>query len=167
MKFIDLTGRKYCRLIVIGLSGKKNKTNHLLWTCKCVCGKLIECAGTSLNSGNTKSCGCLANELSSIRNHKHGDINSKEYRAWFNAKQRCTNPKNNRYKDWGGRNIKMCDRWLNSYENFLSDMGRAPTKRHSIDRINNDGDYEPSNCKWSTPYEQANNKRQYSIKTNI
>jgi hypothetical protein len=157
MRFIDLTGKKYTRLEVIGLSGNKNKTNHLLWYCRCDCGNTIECPGTSLNTGNTKSCGCLKPELLSLKNSTHRDIHSKEYKAWYNAKQRCTNIKNNHWVDYGGRGIIMCDRWLKSYENFLHDMGRAPTKKHSIDRIDNDGNYEPSNCRWTTSFEQSRN----------
>lgn len=90
----------------------------------------------------------------------HGESNkSKEWNAWASMMQRCHNPKNKRFYSHGGRGIKVCERWMDSYENFLKDMGRAPTEKHSLDRKDNDGNYEPSNCKWSTKKEQANNTR--------
>lgn len=90
----------------------------------------------------------------------HGESNkSKEWDAWSSMVQRCTNPNNKRYYSHGGRGITICDRWIKSFENFLSDMGRAPSKGHSLERKDNDGNYEPSNCKWATKIEQANNKR--------
>lgn len=91
----------------------------------------------------------------------HGDAKpiTKEYRTWRNVKSRCRRPGDSRYHRYGGRGIQMCDRWADSYVNFLSDMGRAPSKNHSIERIDNDGDYEPSNCKWATNEEQNKNKK--------
>lgn len=157
MNLIDLTGKKYGRLSIKGKSGLKNKTKHILWNCECDCGNTITAAGTDLKTGNTKSCGCLRLETSSL-NGTHRDIHTKEYRAWHNLKQRCFNPNNSHWDSYGGRGITVCDAWKNSYENFLNDMGRAPSSKHSIDRINNDGNYEPGNCRWATTLEQAYNK---------
>ena len=91
-------------------------------------------------------------------NYSHGLSGTLEYYAWQNMKRRCFNPNTKRYSDWGGRGITVCDRWLN-FENFLADMGLKPTPKHSIDRIDNDGDYSAENCKWSTKAEQQNNQR--------
>ena len=91
--------------------------------------------------------------------NRHGMTGTPEYRAWLHMKDRCFNPNNKQYLDWGGRGITVCDRWKNSFENFFADMGLKPTPKHSIDRIDNDGDYCPDNCRWSTSKDQNNNKR--------
>ena len=127
--------------------------------CKCDCGNEKIVMLTNLNNDSTKSCGCLNKELVSNRTKTHGDSGTPEHKTWKNMKRRCDYEKGSRWKHYGGRGIKVCDRWLNSYENFLKDMGRKPGPEYSIDRINVDGNYEPSNCKWSTPKEQSNNTR--------
>jgi hypothetical protein len=127
--------------------------------CKCDCGNEKVVILSNLNNGSTKSCGCLNKEVASNRLKKHGDSGSPEHKTWKAMKQRCDNPKGNRWMHYGGRGIKVCDRWINSYENFILDMGRKPGPEYSIDRINVDGNYEPSNCKWATPKEQSKKTR--------
>jgi hypothetical protein len=137
--------------------------------CRCVCENTIEVTINHLRSGKTKSCGCYRKNPLMNGNLKHketishsiGNKLSSEYMAWVNMKTRCYNPKFEGYKDYGGRTIpiEVCDRWINSFEHFLNDMGRKPSPEYSIDRINVDGNYEPSNCRWATPEQQANNKR--------
>jgi hypothetical protein len=166
MKFIDLTGRKYDRLTVIGLSGKKNKTNHYLWSCLCECGNIIEVAGTSLNTLNTRSCGCFRSEELTRTRSIHSDSNSVEHRLWRNIKDRCYNPNNSYYNCYGGRGITICDAWKNNYQAFIAYVGRKPPGMKSLDRINNDGNYEPGNVRWATDVQQATNKRATIFITN-
>jgi hypothetical protein len=113
--------------------------------------------------GNSTSCGCYRSELTVKRNTIHGhNVRGKrtgEYGAWCNIRERCGDPMNKDYHNYGGRGIKVCRRWLHSFEAFLADMGPKPTSRHQIDRINNNGNYKPGNCRWSTPIENAGNKR--------
>jgi hypothetical protein len=157
-KLIDISGKTFERLTVVGLSHlDKNKSSY--WLCKCVCGKDKVINKSSLIQGKSKSCGCL--------NQTHGEGGfiqgsnlrnpTKEYSLWISIKGRCFNPKMKFFHRYGGRGITMCDRWKNSYEDFLEDVGRAPSSKHSLDRINVDGNYEPSNCKWATQKEQMNN----------
>lgn len=153
-KFIDLSGKRFGRLVVIEKTDRRSGTNAI-WKCKCDCGKETFVSSGNLRSENTTSCGCLNKELVII----HGQYQSSEYYAWQHIKDRCYNLKNKRYKDYGGRGITVCDRWKDSFENFLADMGPKPSNKHSIDRIDNDGNYEPKNCKWSTATEQARNQR--------
>ena len=159
MRPLNLQGGVYGRLAVIDKAPSQSKGT--LWNCLCDCGQVSVVRGTSLIKGGTKSCGCLNLE----KRTKHGDTKGTgwtvEYGAWENMKSRCYNENATGYEDYGGRGIKVCDRWLASYENFLEDMGRKPGKGYSIDRINVDGNYEPSNCRWTTTFEQARNKRRH------
>lgn len=160
-KFIDLIGQKFGRLTPIKYVGK-NKHSKSLYLCKCDCYKEKIVLGNSLVSGRTKSCGCLRIKHGYSKRNNY----SKTYKAWRSMLGRCNNPKVSNYKNYGGRDnpITVCDRWdINkggSFENFLEDMGECP-KGLSLDRINNDGSYEPNNCRWATNKEQANNKRKY------
>lgn len=152
-----LTGIRFGRLIAI----EKIKVKYITkYKCTCDCGNEVIIDHGSLQSGRTKSCGCLNKEKASENAYKHGHSGyneSKEYRTWCNMKIRCYNKNHNRFEHYGGKGIKVCDRWLNSFENFLADMGNAPSSEYSIDRINNDGDYDPNNCRWATASEQINN----------
>lgn len=165
-KFIDLIGKRFGRLIVINRVDN-SKDGKVRWLCECNCkqkNKII--VGTStLKNKHTKSCGCIRREKIIIRNKlrtKHGH-NKKEkvtviYKSWDSMIQRCTNPNNENYKDYGGREITVCKRWM-KFENFLEDMGEHPGLGYSLHRINNDKGYYKENCKWATIKEQNINKR--------
>lgn len=161
MKKIDLGGKRFGRLLVIK-EGPKS-IEQLRWWCQCDCGTRKLIFGTALKSGFTNSCGCLNSERSASRRTIHSESvdrkATKEYRAWQLMKARCYVQGNNRYHAYGARGIRVCERWLNNFGHFLADMGRAPSKAHSLDRVDVNGDYCPENCRWSTPVEQGNNKR--------
>lgn len=163
-KVKDLTGQKFGRLIVRKFS-HFTKWRKACWACKCSCGKSTITEAGSLRSGHTASCGCLRREQTSTSFYKHGHaVNSNgpasvEYRAWASMIQRCTNPKNSKYKNYGGRFISVCDRWRDSFPSFLADVGERPGPKFSIDRIDNDGNYQPGNVRWATSSQQRRNQR--------
>lgn len=164
---IDIrVGDRFGRLVVLDEQGR-NARRYILYRCRCDCGAEKTVAGVYLAQGETKSCGCLVPDASRAHATKHGDNvpghRAGEYSAWSAAIHRCTNPNNMHWKDYGGRGITVCDRWRNSYPAFLADMGRKPSPRHSIDRIDVNGNYEPGNCRWATPQEQARNHRPKKI----
>lgn len=130
----------------------------ILVRCKCICGKIKVIRKQKFTSKSTISCGCMKGKKIKEASITHGMSNTRTYRCWASMITRCTNKKIPQFKNYGGRGIRVCERWVNSFENFLSDMWECPSKEHSIDRIEVNENYEPSNCKWSTTLEQCNNK---------
>jgi hypothetical protein len=156
-KIVDITGNRYGRLVVISFNHLKNRIVY--WNVICDCGKEKVIPGGGMKDGSTKSCGCYMLDQIVLANKKHGEAHkTKEWRAWRNMKTRCLNPANHAYKNYGGRGILICESWLNSYENFLFDMGRCP-KNFSLERENNEIGYCKENCKWASRLEQSNNRR--------
>jgi hypothetical protein len=159
---VDETGRTYGRLIVLGRAPDQEPT-HAYWLCRCECGRLAIVGGAQLRAGKTRSCGCYNLEVLRARLTTHGQATvgnrSRANRIWNAMKSRCTNRNQPHYERYGGRGVKVCDEWNASFEAFYRDMGDPPTPQHCIDRIDNDGPYEPGNCKWSTPAEQRMNQR--------
>lgn len=153
----DLTGKRFGRLLITELSHIKNKCAY--WKGICDCGNEKITNSKSLQNGHCKSCGCIRSETTRDLKMSHGMTKTTEYGIWINMKARCYRKQSTSYKNYGGRGIKVCDRWLNSFENFISDMGLKPSKRHSIDRIDVNGDYNPENCRWATTEQQFRNKR--------
>ena len=148
---VDMTGMVVGRLTVLRMHPKRGGTTGRLiqWECRCECGAVIVRTGNTLRF-RTRSCGCLMKDSIAQVNFSHGDTGSSEYAAWARMKSRCYYEKDVRYEHYGGRGVTVCKRWLHSYESFLADMGRKPSKQHSLDRINNDANYSPSNCRWAT-----------------
>jgi hypothetical protein len=169
----DLTGKKIGLLTAVSYVGSVNKRSH--WNCLCECGNHIQAEGNNLIRGHTLSCGCVRSHkrLKNLRNELltvmrtvtwtvlptiKTRVRTREYGIWNAMKTRCNNDKIIPFEYYGGRGIKVCERW-ESFDNFIADMGPAPSNKHSIDRIDTNGNYEPGNCKWSTVSEQAVNKR--------
>lgn len=154
---IDITGRKFARLTAIL---HKYKTPY--WKCLCDCGNTVSVTGHKLISSHTQSCGCLLTDILVKRNSTHRLSRRPEYVIWKGMKSRCLNKNNPAFKNYGGRGIKICVQWKNSFSEFFKAIGKRSHPYLSIDRINNDGHYEPGNVRWATRTQQANNKREYT-----
>lgn len=152
---IDLIDRDFGRLLVVAKSPSKGKNS--CWICRCECGNTKIIRADLLLKGVTTSCGCRAREVASALMRRHGMSKTPEYIAYQSMKSRCDDPNNVAYPSHGGRGISVCEMWQNSFENFYADMGPRPSKKHSLDRKNNDGNYEPDNCRWATASMQARN----------
>lgn len=160
-RLIDLNGRRFGRLLVVSRAGV-NKHGVSTWHCRCECGANCIAAGSDLRSSHKRSCGCLVAEAASMVNQSHGHTRfgrrTATYRVWRSMIARCTSPSMGSWPDYGGKGIKVCERWASSYEAFLGDMGERPAGA-TIDRIDCTADYEPNNCRWATPEQQSANRR--------
>lgn len=165
----DLTGFRFGRLVALKCVGpykaKPASEPKLAWRCKCDCGKEVDVVRGSLVSGLTLSCGCLNREKAASRSLTHGGSHTDIYRTWQHMIGRCHRKSDGAWKDYGGRGISVCKEWRNDFKKFAEYIGQKPSPRHSIDRINNDGNYEPGNVRWATAEQQARNKRKPKRKT--
>ena len=156
--FIDRVGQKFNRLTVTSRA-ENNKRGLARWKCQCSCGNIVTVISVSLVQGLTQSCGCLHKENTSKATFIHGMAKTPEYRAWAHIVERCTVPNTKGFENYGGRGITICDEWRHDFMAFYRHVGKHPSPKHSIDRIDNDGNYEPGNVRWATSQTQRNNNR--------
>lgn len=157
--FVDHAGEQIGYLKVIGYVGADNRRS--MWLCRCKCGRFVRLAHTTLASSRQNSCGCLRSALASTRSKTHGLCAAKSslVAKWHAMVKRCHDPENREFHNYGGRGIIVCDRWRFDIRSFAADMGEPPTSKHSLERIDVNGNYEPSNCRWATSFDQTRNMR--------
>lgn len=159
----SLVGQRFGRLSPIEEIRELKTSSHRFYRCRCECGKIVIVTQAHLRSGHSASCGCLLNDINRARLRTHGHTPksgwSSEYRIWSGMKYRCMNVTCPAYKDYGGRGIRVHPQWISSFEQFFHDVGPRPSPRHTLDRINNDGNYEPGNVRWATWHQQRVNSR--------
>jgi hypothetical protein len=161
-----IIGEKFGRLLVV--ARKERRKRFIYFLCRCDCGTEKIIRADCLYTGNTTSCGCFLRENRGQSQRTHGmsaTHRTVEYDAWAHMIRRCHTPTTHNYANYGGRGISVCERWRYSFENFLADMGERPSPKHSLDRRDNNGNYEPANCRWATPIEQGNNTRKVRLIT--
>jgi len=159
--FLDRTNTAINDLKILGYAGKSaTKEPKTQWFVECHCGKVFIAIGSNLGNGTTKSCGCISINRIGALNRSHQLTHTRTYRIWAGMKTRCTNANNPNYKRYGERGITICERWLHSFEHFLADMGHCPSNKHTIERRDNNGNYEPTNCYWEPDWNvQVSNTR--------
>ena len=161
-----MIGKTFGRWEIIAPAGR-DKARNLLWECRCACEHVGILRTSTLRNGKSQSCGCFRNERTIERQTRHGMSKHPLFKAWDHMLQRCYNPNCEAYRNYGARGIQVCSSWKESFDSFLKDMLPNWERDLTLERINNDGNYEPANCKWATRSEQNSNRRPYKWKRNV
>lgn len=164
-KFRDLSGLTFGRLYVSSRHIENNKHGKAMFNCVCSCGSAVTASGTDISTGNTRSCGCLKDEKAKARMTRHGN---RYHPMWMRYKamlDRCYKESNDQYRNYGARGITVCERWVNSFDDYVNDLGFPPSENHTIDRVDNNLGYSPENCRWATKKDQSVNRRVTKIVT--